>query len=102
MPDIDALGMLKDARGATPKVALQTVLAAHLPKRVAQMMGEEIALAGMIGDASDKKLAAAAEKQEPTGRCIAPGLGQGAEVRRSEARSADMKNGRAALRTCMT
>jgi len=72
LPDIDALGMLKDARGATPKVALQTVLAAHLPKRVAQMMGEEIALPGMIGDASDKKLAAAAETltrwtMKPTG-----------------------------------
>ena len=61
LPDIDALGVLKDARSATPRLALQTVLAAHLPKRVAQMMGEEIALPGMIGDASDKKLSAAAE-----------------------------------------
>jgi predicted Rossmann fold flavoprotein len=61
LPDIDVLGMLKDARSATPRLALQTVLASHLPKRVAQMMGEEIALPGMIGDASDKKLASVAE-----------------------------------------
>jgi predicted Rossmann fold flavoprotein len=62
MPDADAAGLLKAARQATPKLQLQTVLAAHLPKRLAQMLGEEIALPGMIGDFSDKKIAAAAEK----------------------------------------
>jgi predicted Rossmann fold flavoprotein len=72
LPDMDVLAMLKDARQTTPKIALQTVLAAHLPKRLAQMLGEDIALAGMIGDASDKKLAAAAETltrwtMKPTG-----------------------------------
>jgi len=72
LPDTDAPAMLKDARQATPKIALQTVLAAHLPKRLAQMLGEEIGLAGMIGDASDKKLTAAAETlarwtMKPTG-----------------------------------
>ncbi len=62
MPDADAAALLKAARQATPKLQLQTVLAAHLPKRLAQMLGEEIALPGMIGDFSDKKIAAAAEK----------------------------------------
>src|SRR6185503_8015366 len=41
--------------------ALQTVLADHLPKRLAQMLAEDLALPGMIGDASDKKLAAVAD-----------------------------------------
>jgi predicted Rossmann fold flavoprotein len=61
LPDLDVPQMLKDARGATPKLALQTVLAAHLPKRVAQMITERIGLGGMMGDMSDKKIAAAAE-----------------------------------------
>jgi predicted Rossmann fold flavoprotein len=61
LPDADALALLKDARGATPKLALQTILAAHLPKRLAQMLAEDIALPGMIGDASDKRLAGIAE-----------------------------------------
>ena len=72
LPGIDVAAMLKEARGATPKFALQTVLSAHLPKRLAQMLGEEIALAGIIGDASDKKIAAIAETltrwtMKPTG-----------------------------------
>jgi predicted Rossmann fold flavoprotein len=61
LPDADALALLKEARTTTPKLALQTILAAHLPKRLAQMLAEDIALPGMIGDASDKKLATAAE-----------------------------------------
>jgi predicted Rossmann fold flavoprotein len=61
LPDADALALLKDARGATPKLALQTILAAHLPKRLAQMLAEDIALPGIIGDAPDKRLAGIAE-----------------------------------------
>jgi len=60
LPDADAAGLLREARAATPKVQLQTVLAAHLPRRLAQLLGEEIALPGMIGDFSDRKIAAAA------------------------------------------
>ena len=60
LPDTDAAGLLREARAATPKVQLQTVLAAHLPRRLAQLLGEEIALPGMIGDFSDRKIAAAA------------------------------------------
>ena len=61
LPDADAPALLKQARNATPKLALQTVLSAHLPKRLAQLMAEEIDLPGMIGDASDKRLASVAE-----------------------------------------
>ena len=59
LPDDDVAAMLKPARTATPRSALQTVLAEHLPKRLAQMLAEEIDLPGMIGDFSDKKIAAA-------------------------------------------
>ncbi|RYE11044.1 MAG: NAD(P)/FAD-dependent oxidoreductase [Hyphomicrobiales bacterium] len=61
LPDVDVAGGLRQARQNTPKSALQTVLAEVLPKRVAQMIAEEIALPGMIGDFSDKKIAAATE-----------------------------------------
>ncbi|MBI4921743.1 MAG: NAD(P)/FAD-dependent oxidoreductase [Devosia nanyangense] len=61
LPDLDVAAMLRAARRDTPRSALQTVLAAHLPKRLAQMLAEDIALPGMIGDASDKKLASVAE-----------------------------------------
>jgi predicted Rossmann fold flavoprotein len=72
LPDTDVPAMLKEARSTTPKLALQTVLSAHLPKRLAQMLGEDIALPGIIGDASDKKIAAIAETlmrwtMKPTG-----------------------------------
>lgn len=62
LPDADVPALLKSARSATPKLALQTTLSAHLPKRLAQMAAEDIGLDGMIGDFSDKKIAAAAER----------------------------------------
>lgn len=58
LPDTDAMALLREARAKTPKLAIQTVLANLLPKRLAQMLGEELALPGMVGDFSDKKLAA--------------------------------------------
>ena len=61
LPDIDVVAELRQARQNTPRSALQTVLSDVLPKRLAQMLAEDIALPGMIGDASDKKLAAVAE-----------------------------------------
>ena len=61
LPDADVPALLKAARTATPRAALQTVLAEHLPKRLAQMLAEDIALPGMIGDFSDKKIAAVAD-----------------------------------------
>src|SRR4051812_25156378 len=60
LPDADVPALLKAARTASPRAAPQTVLADHLPKRLAQMLAEDIALSGMIGDFSDKKIATAA------------------------------------------
>ncbi len=61
LPDIDVPKLLKTARRTTPKLALQTILAHHLPKRLAQMLAEEIGITSMLGDVSDKKIAAIAE-----------------------------------------
>jgi hypothetical protein len=65
LPDADLAGLLKTARQATPKSALQTVLAELLPKRLAQMLAEDLAenlaLPNMIGDFSDKRITAVVE-----------------------------------------
>jgi predicted Rossmann fold flavoprotein len=61
LPDVDVAATLKAARTATPRLALQTVLSDHLPKRLAQMLAEDIDLPGMIGDFSDKKIVMVAE-----------------------------------------
>ena len=58
LPHQDAGEALRAARKATPKLQVQTVIGNLLPKRLAQMLGEELDLPGMIGDFSDKKLAA--------------------------------------------
>lgn len=60
LPDHDVAGALRQARHNTPKLALQSVLTEVLPKRLAQMLGEDIGLPGMIGDFSDKKIDTAA------------------------------------------
>ena len=62
LPEMDAFALLQQARREQPKVQVQTVLAAHLPKRLAQLLGEMIGQTGMMGDLSDKKLMAAAEQ----------------------------------------
>jgi predicted flavoprotein YhiN len=59
LPDADLAALLRAARAGTPKLALQTVLAQHLPRRLAQMLAEDIAFPRIIGDASDKAIAAA-------------------------------------------
>lgn len=56
LPQTDVPDALRRARKETPKLALQTVLANALPKRLAQMLAEEIGLPGPIGDFSDAKL----------------------------------------------
>ena len=61
LPGEDALDLFRAARQTSPKLHLQTVLSERLPKRLAQLVGENIAQPGMIGDLSDKKLAAAAD-----------------------------------------
>ena len=60
LPDHDVAGALRQARRNTPRAALQTVLSEVLPKRLAQTLAEDIALPGMIGDFSDKKIETAA------------------------------------------
>jgi len=60
MPDADLPALLREARARTPKFALQTVLAQHLPRRLAQTLAEDIAFPRIVGDASDKAIAAAA------------------------------------------
>jgi predicted Rossmann fold flavoprotein len=57
LPQTDLLHALRTARRETPRLALQTVLANHLPKRLAQMLAEDIAMPGQIGDFSDAKFA---------------------------------------------
>ena len=56
-PGVDALAALKAARTATPRQAVATVLATLVPKRVAQLIADEIAAGkGNIADCSDKVL----------------------------------------------
>ncbi|KQT48214.1 hypothetical protein ASG47_07550 [Devosia sp. Leaf420] len=62
LPEQDALAMLQAARKEQPRNHVQTVLAGHLPKRLAQLMGEMINQPGMIGDFSDKKLQPVADQ----------------------------------------
>ena len=57
LPHQDAAELLRDARQKTPKLQVQTVLAAFLPKKLAQLLGEQLDMGGMVGDFSDKKLA---------------------------------------------
>ncbi|UXN74572.1 NAD(P)/FAD-dependent oxidoreductase [Devosia sp. A8/3-2] len=57
LPGRDAGELLRAARKETPKVQVQTVIGNLLPKKLAQLLGEEIDLPGMFGDFSDKKLA---------------------------------------------
>jgi predicted Rossmann fold flavoprotein len=58
LPHQNAGELLRAARKATPKVQVQTVLGSFLPKKLAHLLGEELELPGMVGDFSDKKLAA--------------------------------------------
>ena len=57
LPQTDVMAILRRARMAAPKSQLQTVLAEHLPKRLAQMLSEDISQPGRIGDFSDQKFA---------------------------------------------
>lgn len=62
LPELDALEFLQSARKTQPKLHIQTILSARLPKRLAQLAGDMISQKGMIGDLSDKKLMAAADQ----------------------------------------
>jgi len=56
LPHRDAGEAIRAARKANPKVQVQTVLGSVLPKKLAQLLGDELDMTGMIGDFSDKKL----------------------------------------------
>ena len=60
LPDHDMFSLLKEAKDASPKQELVTVLADHLPKRLAQFIGEETGVEGRLADLSHKKLQAVA------------------------------------------
>ena len=60
LPQTDVMDALRRARKETPKLALQTIIASHLPKRLAQLLAEDIALPGPVGDFSDVKFHKAA------------------------------------------
>lgn len=62
LPHRDAGEAIRAVRKETPKVQVQTVLGAFLPKKLAQLLGEELDMTGMIGDFSDKKLALVEQK----------------------------------------
>lgn len=55
-PDIDFLSVLKAARQHNGRQAVQTALAEHLPKRLAQYLAETHGFAGHLADMSDKVL----------------------------------------------
>ncbi|RKQ96119.1 BaiN/RdsA family NAD(P)/FAD-dependent oxidoreductase [Maricaulis maris] len=57
-PDLDFFALLRAARQHNGRQAIQTALAEHIPKRLAQMLVEEAGLAGNLADQSDKKLQA--------------------------------------------
>lgn len=57
LPNRDAAALLRAARKEMPKVQIQTVIGNLLPKKLAQLLGEELDMTGMVGDFSDKKLA---------------------------------------------
>lgn len=56
LPGRDWFDTLRAARSGAPRQALQSVLAEHLPKRLAQLLAEEAGLTGNMADQSDKKL----------------------------------------------
>ena len=62
LPGRDALEALRQARASAPKLHLPAVLSTLVPKRLAQLVADELALPGMIGDFPDKRLATVAQR----------------------------------------
>jgi len=61
LPETDLFEALRQARAANGRQALQTALAAHLPKALAQSIAEEARLPGNIADIPDRQLRRIAE-----------------------------------------
>ncbi len=59
-PDVNFAALLKAAKRENGRQAVQTVLARHLPKRLAQYVVERLAVDGPLADLSDKALEALA------------------------------------------
>lgn len=58
LPNVDIFEVLKSARAKVGKQAPQTVLAHHLPKRLAQDIAEHVPHGGTLAECSDKHLRA--------------------------------------------
>jgi predicted Rossmann fold flavoprotein len=56
LPKTNLFAVLRQARAENGRQAVQTVLAAHLPKKLAQTLAEDLGLAGHLADMSDKTL----------------------------------------------
>ena len=68
----DAAARLRDARARMPRARLKAALLEHLPRRLAEVLAERIALPTELGNASDAALEAVADRLErltfhPTG-----------------------------------
>ena len=61
LPQTDLFEALRQARAANGRQALQTALAAHLPRALAQSIAEEADLPGNIADIPDRQLRRVAE-----------------------------------------
>ena len=60
-PGVDLFAVLKTAKTERGRQALQTVLAEHLPKRLAQLVAERHAARGNLADLPDARLRAVAQ-----------------------------------------
>jgi predicted Rossmann fold flavoprotein len=60
-PGVDLFAVLRQARTERARQAPQTVLAEHLPKRLAQLLVEQQEIRGNMADQSDAKLRAVAQ-----------------------------------------
>lgn len=58
LPGTDVAGVLGDARRMNGRQAVQTVLGAHLPKKLAQTIVEQLGLNGNLADLNDARLKA--------------------------------------------
>ncbi|MCY6382353.1 NAD(P)/FAD-dependent oxidoreductase [Hoeflea prorocentri] len=72
LPDRDLFSVLRDARGQGGRQTPHTILSAHLPKRLAQIICEGVGAAGRIADMNDallRRIADAAQDWQikPTG-----------------------------------
>lgn len=56
LPDVDVFAVLKQAKAAQPKKEVHTVLAEHLPKRLAQRLSTWAGCEGKLAETPDKAL----------------------------------------------